>query len=746
MTWPLPLHIDSAIPGDGFDGWQNYWNLWWVKVALIDQNQSPFQTDLLYYPTGVDLYFHTLNPFNGVVTLPLQLSQGLLVAYNAVVFLSWTLAGFGVYLLTRWILRPKGVAQQEGTARQNRDTPASWLNQTLPPFLAGLIFTFAPFHMAHLLGHMQVMSLQWIPFYVLYLLRSLDKKRTGQPWLPSAGLASLFLVLCGLCDWYFVLYLFFFTGLLLLWHVASELMRSLRAGEWNLLSILQTWLLPPLVSGLLFLLLLSPILLPMIRTAAQSSFMVRPESDFYMLSASLADFLIPNRLHTLFREASFGWIGNQIAPVSERTIGIGYVALVLAGAGLLLDRKRAGFWAASVLFFGLMALGPVLHWGNITWCDIPSHLAEGLPRPENCSSDVLSNDSSLSVDGRWSLFGILNQLIPFMEISRSVSRYALMVQLCMAVLAGVGLSRLMVRSEARGQSRVGIAGMILLSMLVLAEYWVVPYPMSPPDTPGIYHNLAIGLADGETDKGAMLNLPMNYDRPGYLLYQTIHQRPLTVAYISRDDPRTLTERLPLLQHWRHLGPDILEVDPAQVGMTVLQDVGVKYVTLDRYKMPGGAEREYTTTLAQAVFANQAPFFEDDRITVYQVPQVPTTSRQPYPALGPLNWGPLQAVRDGTRYRSILDGPAQLLLNWGSTESIPTSATLTIQYRTKADAVAHLLVAGEVIELPAMEERSTLSIPLSVPALEELGVPSVVTIDVDRANELFVEGVEFVVMR
>ncbi|MBC7225454.1 MAG: hypothetical protein H5T59_14470, partial [Anaerolineae bacterium] len=30
MTWPLVTVLGQAIPGDGFDGWQNYWNLWWV--------------------------------------------------------------------------------------------------------------------------------------------------------------------------------------------------------------------------------------------------------------------------------------------------------------------------------------------------------------------------------------------------------------------------------------------------------------------------------------------------------------------------------------------------------------------------------------------------------------------------------------------------------------------------------------------------------------------------------------------
>ena len=99
MTWPLLTHFTTAIPGDSFDGWQNYWNLWWVKVALVDQLHSPLFTPLLYAPTGVGLYFHTLNPFNGALTLPIQLLFGLLPAYNTVVFFSWAVAGYGVYLL-----------------------------------------------------------------------------------------------------------------------------------------------------------------------------------------------------------------------------------------------------------------------------------------------------------------------------------------------------------------------------------------------------------------------------------------------------------------------------------------------------------------------------------------------------------------------------------------------------------------------------------------------------------------------
>src|SRR5690606_23358148 len=137
---------------------------------------------------------------------------GLIPAYNFVVLISWTLAGYGLYLLAYWSLRPGvGPAGLSPWARQ------------ISAFVAGAIYTFAPFHMAHLLGHMQVMSLQWLPFYVLARLRAVERRRAGRPWWTSAGLAGIFLTLAGLCDWYFVLYLFLFTGLVVLWSWASSL-------------------------------------------------------------------------------------------------------------------------------------------------------------------------------------------------------------------------------------------------------------------------------------------------------------------------------------------------------------------------------------------------------------------------------------------------------------------------------------------------------------------------------------------
>lgn len=675
MTWPLAGQLTSAIPGDSFDGWQNYWNQWWIKVALLDWGVNPFHTDLLYHPTGVGLYFHTLNPFNGLTTLPIQLSAGLIPAYNGVVLLSWVLGGYGTMLLSLYVLSRGQGGGLSGPIAGTR----------LAAFLAGVIFTFAPFHMAHLLGHMQVMSLEWMPFTILALLQAQDRLAAGRPWLKKSLQAGLFLALVGLCDWYFVLYLFLFTGLLLLWRMGQNGIRIWREGAFSpgrMLRALVYPIAPAALAGLVFLILLSPLLLPMVGEALRFNFMVRPTSDLYSLSASLADFLIPNRLHTLFRPASFTWLGNQIAPVSERTISVGYVALGLALAGFWLRRGRALFWLVSASFFLFLALGPALHLGNITQADIPT----GNPGPT------------------WTLYGLLNRTIPFMRISRSVSRFAVMVQLCMAVAAALGLSSLLQRPHRpiTSPSRY-LFPFSLFLILTLAESWVAPFPLSPPDTPAFYTELG-----RRPESGAVLNLPMNYDRPGYLLYQTVHQRPLTVAYISRDDPRTLTERVPVLQHFRHLGPDILQVDPVQTGLTILRDLDVAFVVLDRYKMPGGEERAYTTALALAIFEGQTPEYEDERLTVFAVPKVEWT--QPYLSLGALNWGAL-TVEGEERRRQILNGEALVHLH-----HLSMAARLTLHY-TSGEAVSLIVdsLDGQILAtLPPAPQGNQVEIALPKP--------------------------------
>src|SRR5437667_2582749 len=77
VTYPAILHFTTAVPGDLVaDRDQNLWNLWWLKEAL-GRGTNPFHTDLLYFPYGADLYYHTLAVPLGLIGLVPQLLFGL---------------------------------------------------------------------------------------------------------------------------------------------------------------------------------------------------------------------------------------------------------------------------------------------------------------------------------------------------------------------------------------------------------------------------------------------------------------------------------------------------------------------------------------------------------------------------------------------------------------------------------------------------------------------------------------------
>ncbi len=645
LTYPLVREFARAIPGDGFDGWQNYWNLWWVKVALLEQHTHPWFTNLLYHPTGVGLLFHTLNAFNGFAFLPVQLAWGLLPAYNSIVVFSFAAGGLGAYLLARQVLGPAS---------------SRWA-----AFAAGVIFTFAPYHTAHLLGHMQLIALEWLPFYALYLLRTVAA--AGSPYshtrpLREAGMAALFLALVALCDWYYVFYCGILTAVVIVWVIVWMIVRdavgaargrSQQDGAGRptagspyriVLTVGAVWV--------ALVVLFSPLLVPMVREARRFDFMVPDAEQSRTLSADLLAFVTPQEFHPLWGE--WARARGQVfkSTVSEHQVFAGYTVLVLALIGLFarwrgearpstplppaplktrspgtavrtfpgrLSGGTKGPWAAVLaVFFGL-SLGPVLHIGGRT-----ALLPGGgeIPLP----------------------YGLLADL-PFVNIMRSVSRLDVMVMLALGVLAAAGVAALASSARLAGR-RAGRWAPALAVALIVFEFLPAPYPVSPPDTPEWYETLA---ADEQT--GSVLNLPVNWDRPGYLLYQTVHGKPLTAAYISREDPRTLIERAPVLQHFRHLGPDILALDLAAQGRQVLADLQVRWVVLDRYKMPGGEERAYTEAAAAEIFGGQPPAYEDERITVYALQEdtvAATAPAEPYLILGP-DWGPFD---DMSRTRSF----------------------------------------------------------------------------------------------
>jgi hypothetical protein len=575
MTFPMVLSLSTAIPGDGFDGWQNYWNLWWVKTALLDLQQSPYFTNLLYHPTGYSLLFQTLNIFNAFLTLPVQLTVGLAASYNFVVLFSFVVGGYGAYLLALHSAGPKKGAQAAA-------------------FVAGVVFSYSPFHFAHLLGHMQVISLEWLPFYALCLGKSLSSERLRV--FPHVVLPAVFLILTALCDWYFVLYLLILTALYLAYRMLVD-----GTARLHLLKV-------ALILGLTAL-VLSPLLVPMVTEGSRdSSYLLSPFETTVRLSADLLAFVTPNEFHPVWGDAAAGLANNYTSSASERMVFAGFIPLALAAYGVWSRRREAAFWAISCFVFFVLALGPYLHIGG-----------QQLPVP-------------LPYLG-------LYRFLPFFSIARSVSRFSVMVMLSLGCLAALGLQRVLASVPQR---RVALAGVLTIA-LVAFEFLPAPYPLAKVKTPPLYQTLV-----RDSSESAILELPMNWDRPAHLLYQTVHRRPIVAGYVTRPNPLSLVEKVPVLQHFRFLGSDIIVQNPEEVAPEVFRYLGIEHAILHDYMLPPGREREATLALVEEVFGDQPPIHDDGQITVYLTGG--ESAGSPFMMLGE-GWGE-RRVEDGKAERSL----------------------------------------------------------------------------------------------
>ena len=339
VTWPLALNITTAVPGNGYDSWQNLWNMWWLKQALL-HGHNPYFTPMLYYPTGASLLLHTLNPINFLLTLPIQALFGLVVAYNAVVLISLISSGYTAYLLAVDVVGDRRAA-----------------------LVAGAIYAFSGYLLAQVFGgHTHMMAAEWLPLAVLAL-----RWVRADPRLGTIGLAGLLVAINQLCDWQYFLFILIWGG----WYalVVGWQQRSIRA------------MLPIGMALALAVALVSPLA---VATARQSE--VTPRIDPVELHAfrvehsiDVADLLIPSQLHSLwgaFAEQAQAY--KQATHIQNKTAYLGAVTLLLAAVALL--RRQGGFWLASALLFIVLALGPQLRFfGAITDLPLPAALLYHLP-------------------------------------------------------------------------------------------------------------------------------------------------------------------------------------------------------------------------------------------------------------------------------------------------------------------------------------------------------------------------------
>lgn len=532
MTWPLAAHFTTALP-DGSDGWQYLWNLWWMKTALVDLHTNPFHTDLLYYPHGVSLLFDTLTPLLGVISIPFQLlGMSLPAVYNLLVMFSFVAGGYGAYLLVRRLTGARAAA-----------------------FVAGLIFAFCPYHFAHLRGHLNLLSLQWLPFYVLALHQAWDDRASYPHRALHSALAGLWLAVNAYTEWTYALFL----GLFTIWYVAWRLLSDRRGSAWR------AGLGSLVVTGGVALALVAPVLVPMVAEARASNYMQATPHEVAFFSSDLTDAFMPNLFHPLWLDHGAAVIAHYGGrPPAEIVVFVGYTVLLvgIATVWALRGRTEVRFWGLTALGGWILSLGPILHiWGQSIFGGIR------IPLP----------------------YAAL-YFLPFFNIFRVPARFMVVVMLALAVLVGYGLAAY----AGRGM-RVSRAACVAVGALVLAEFLAVPYPtMALRDAGGFYEQAA-----REPGQFAILDLPLT-PLATYLGYQTVHHRPIVDGHLSRQPPDPFITDTPVLRYLLPSTPadDPLAAEAARTGLADLRRAGVRYAVVHWWATYGKEQDDLRTKLAR----------------------------------------------------------------------------------------------------------------------------------------------------
>ena len=500
LTWPLVLQLDGQIIG--YQNCTNRMHVWvlWVVKQMIWSGDLSLTTDYIFYPNGSNLVrLYGSDLLYPVVLSPLVHLLGPAMVYNCKILFSFAAAPYGAYLILRHL-------------RVTR--PAAWCGGAV--FIATPYFLLETFN-----GVSELVSVEWIPFAILFLLRVQDRGR-----MRDVALAALFFCLSTYASGYNAFFLLLF-GVVYLPVVSITLFRQRR--PWRELRIKQLIILGALCGiGLVPLAVLHKMSDTSKSVESEHSGMLQPSlnpgSDS---SAELVTFFRPgrNEIPLVSRDGD----GNMHKKFTTYTTYMGYGVLALALVGVLGYRQRSRLWWIMALFFFLVALGPFLRFK-----DVPMTIGDyGIPMPSI----------------------VLYYLIPGFEVTvRHTYRYVTMLHLVMAVLAGLGLQWLIAAQLSAAKRHFIVAGALALCLTEVLAFGPAPYPVprTPREVPGVYQELA-----RHKETYGIVELPyedyLDYLQP-LLFYQTVHGKKLLAGAVHhRIGPPELAliNKVPLATNFMH---------------------------------------------------------------------------------------------------------------------------------------------------------------------------------------------------
>ncbi len=341
MTMPVVLHMTTAVAGIGGDPWQTMWRF----TEKGQQGFGGFMGDVLGKgdPQLVNLSVWPWMPIHAVLGEP--------TGYNTIFLLNFLLSGYAMALLVSMLVKKPIFS------------PA--------PIMAGIAYMFAPYHIAHSLGHFGAMQLQWVPFI---LAATLSYMRNKNIW--KVVLVSMLVVLQAWEEHHYALWLAVFA--LIAAVVYWPALREAFSGQARTKS---------LVSSIVFMaIILLGVVIPNIPTVkladSDSSALALGIDQTTRFSADVFAFITPAPFQPIWGGVFnnlFGQYFTGNTAESVQYIGIGIlIAVLFFRKHIPLLQKRLWFW--TLIMFGIISLGPVLHvFGHVTAILLPYALLAKLP-------------------------------------------------------------------------------------------------------------------------------------------------------------------------------------------------------------------------------------------------------------------------------------------------------------------------------------------------------------------------------
>lgn len=376
----------------------------------------------IFYPEKNTLSFSDTLYGQTPITLPLQLlTNNIVLTENLYIFMTFPIAAVAMFFLSYFLTK-----------------------HILASALSGLFFAFSYPRLAQI-GHMPMISSQWIPLFVLFLIKYVE----DGSWKHLLW-TFLFYLLSIASSIYFGIFLIPFA----LFAIVLELVRWIRnksmATVKKIVKSLLIFTIPMIV-------VLIIVLFPYIRLKAELPGIKRTLEDASRLSAQMVDYrtVLPT-----------SWIASSnifIKDVNERplypTFTLTFLALLGIVVGWKAHKKYIAFLTMSGISALLLSFGPYLDIviGKFEWFHVT------MP------------------------YYYLYPAIPILQSIRVPARLSIIVVLALSGLAAIGLSYIL-----KGKLKFLLSGLIIF--LFMVEVWQVQTPSVPiaigNDVPVVYQWLS----------------------------------------------------------------------------------------------------------------------------------------------------------------------------------------------------------------------------------------------------------------